>query len=265
MQRIVTLLFLCAFSVAHAEPPAVVPRGHAHNDYVHALDQGFASVEADIFLVDGALLVAHNIKDVAPERTLERLYLEPLRDRVAAQGGKVQPGLDRFILLVDFKSDGEATYQALKPVLEKYQDMLAGIVDGKPKPGPVMVVLSGSYPWETAAAEGTRLVALDGRPQHLGNDYPRDLVPLISDSWQNHFTWNGSGTMPEDQRVMLRDLVARVHAEGRMLRFWGTPNKTELWAEEIAAGVDLINADNLVQLHEFLEQTTKATTTGVGQ
>ena len=42
-----------------------LPRAHAHNDYRHerplfdALDHGFCSVEADIFLVEGQLLIGH--------------------------------------------------------------------------------------------------------------------------------------------------------------------------------------------------------------
>src|SRR5688500_5242918 len=58
---------LSHFTVAaHAQSPAstprVLPHAHAHNDYLHdrplldALDHGFNSVEADIFLVDGQLL-----------------------------------------------------------------------------------------------------------------------------------------------------------------------------------------------------------------
>src|SRR5262245_56842543 len=59
--------------------------GHAHNDYAHAvplhdaLDRGFCSVEADIFLVCGDLLVGHNQAALDPARTLESLYLDPLR------------------------------------------------------------------------------------------------------------------------------------------------------------------------------------------
>ncbi len=52
--------------VAANEP---LPQAHAHNDYEHerplldALSHGFCSVEADIYLVDGALLVAHDRED----------------------------------------------------------------------------------------------------------------------------------------------------------------------------------------------------------
>src|SRR5687767_7205871 len=57
---------------------------HAHNDYMHtqplleALDHGFCSVEADVFLVDGELLVAHDRAACRADRTIDRLYLDPL-------------------------------------------------------------------------------------------------------------------------------------------------------------------------------------------
>nr|BFD86161.1 hypothetical protein StreXyl84_55620 [Streptomyces sp. Xyl84] len=63
---------------------------HAHNDYAHprplldALDHRFNSVEADIHLVDGELLVAHDPADLDPRRTLASLYLDPLAARVRA-------------------------------------------------------------------------------------------------------------------------------------------------------------------------------------
>jgi hypothetical protein len=47
-----------------AAAPVPLTRAHAHNDYLHArplfdaLDHGFCSVEADVWLVDGKLLVA---------------------------------------------------------------------------------------------------------------------------------------------------------------------------------------------------------------
>src|SRR5437660_12928956 len=116
-------LFLAA---ALGQPPGEAPkivtpvtRAHAHNDYEHprplfdALDQGFCSVEADVFLVDGKLLVGHTPADLKPGQTLEALYLDPLRDRVRANGGKVYRGGPSFWLLVDVKTEANSTYAAL--------------------------------------------------------------------------------------------------------------------------------------------------------
>ena len=54
-----------------------LPQAHAHNDYEHerplldALEQGFTSIEADVWLVDGELRVAHDSWEVADAPTLE--------------------------------------------------------------------------------------------------------------------------------------------------------------------------------------------------
>ena len=37
-----------------------------------------------------------------------------------------------------------------------------------------------------------------------------------------------------------------------MIRFWATPDKEPMWSELNEAGVDLINADNLSGLRQFL-------------
>src|SRR4051794_37229130 len=107
-KRIAIGLLAGLAGVAWAADMPVTPlkNAHAHNDYLHrrplfdALDQGFNSVEADVFLVDGKLLVGHSILELKPGRTLESLYLDPLRDRVRANGGKVYRDSPVFWLLV---------------------------------------------------------------------------------------------------------------------------------------------------------------------
>src|ERR1019366_2575676 len=76
LAALVTLLLAPLGRAAEPESsPTPLTRAHAHNDYEHsrplwdALDQGFCSVEADIYLVNGQLLVAHDRNQVKPERT----------------------------------------------------------------------------------------------------------------------------------------------------------------------------------------------------
>src|SRR4051812_49632410 len=94
----------------HSAGPVPLVHAHAHNDYEHprplldALDRGFRSVEADMWLSKDALLVAHTPLGLKPERTLQRLYLDPLRERVKANGAVYKNG-PAFYLLVDVKTD----------------------------------------------------------------------------------------------------------------------------------------------------------------
>ena len=148
-----------------------------------ALGQGFCSVEADINLVDGKLLVAHNLKDVNPKLTLQSLYLEPLRKRIKANGGRVYKDGPECTLLIDFKTDGNTTYPVLREVLKEYADILTVYRDGKKEPKAINVVLTGDYPRAMLAADAVRYAGGDGKLKDLETNPPADLVPWISENW----------------------------------------------------------------------------------
>jgi hypothetical protein len=246
--------------------PRVVPlpQAHAHNDYEHkrplwdALDHGFCSVEADIFLVDGELLVGHERKDLRPERTLEKLYLEPLRQRVRANGGRVYPGGPTIFLLIDVKTDAKTTYAALAKVLARYDDMLSVARKGKFEPRAVTAVVSGNRAQDSIASEEVRYVGIDGRPPDLDATLPAHLMPWISAPWRSLFRWQGEGPMPPEERARLQEFVSKAHRHGRLVRFWATPESPALWKELLTAGVDLINTDKLDELQHFLRDSSAA-------
>ena len=238
-------------------------RAHAHNDYYHdrplldALDHGFAGVEADVFLVDGALLVGHARDELHPDETLEALYLKPLLAHVTRRGGRVYEDGSGVILLIDFKADGPDAYRALDDLLVDYASMLTTRVNDTVTEGPVTVVISGDRPWDLIAADETRYAGLDGRLANLEDALPTSLLPLISDRWTAHFTWTGEGDMPASERQRLEAIVTKAHEKGRKVRFWATPDapgpeREAVWRVLHEAGVDLINTDDLAGLKAFL-------------
>ncbi|MEU1053982.1 phosphatidylinositol-specific phospholipase C/glycerophosphodiester phosphodiesterase family protein [Streptomyces sp. NPDC005876] len=255
-----------ALAGERAHRPRPLWRAHAHNDYEHprplldALDHRFGSVEADIYLVDGQLLVAHDPVDLDPARTLESLYLDPLAARVRAQGGSVYRGHHRPLqLLVDIKTEGASTYRELDRHLRRYRHLFTTYAHGRVHPGPVTAVISGDraarVPME---AQTTRRAFYDGRLTDLGTAAPASFVPLISDNWTVHFTWQGVGAFPEAERRKLRDIVRTAHARGQRVRFWATPDqpgpaRDAVWTELLAAGVDHLNTDDLAGLEAFLD------------
>jgi glycerophosphoryl diester phosphodiesterase len=248
--------FLCMATWAVDAPKPLV-RAHAHNDYIHqrplldALDQGFCSVEADIHLVDGQLLVAHDLDKTRPDRTLQSLYLDPLRERIKANGGRVYRDGPPCTLLIDIKTDSKTTYPALHQVLEKYADILTVFKDGIPTPAAITVIVDNAR--DLIAAQSVRYATIDGSYNDLDSDASANLIPWISMEWKGVFKWNGQGPMPEDERAKLREMVKKAHDKGRKIRFWGLPLRpTAIWPELYDAGVDLLNADDLKGMKEFL-------------
>lgn len=246
--------------------PRPLWRAHAHNDYEHprplldALDHRFGSVEADIHLVGGQLLVAHDPEDLDPARTLESLYLDPLAARVRAHHGRVYRRDRRPLqLLVDIKTEGASTYLELDRHLRRYKHLFTTYSHGRVFPGAVTAVISGDRaaraPME---AQTTRRAFYDGRLADLGTTAPASFVPLISDNWSLNFTWQGVGAFPAAERRRLRDIVGTAHARGQRVRFWATPDmagpaRDAVWAELLDAGVDHLNTDDLAGLEAFLD------------
>ena len=238
--------------------PAALTNAHSHNDYEQpnplfdALELGFVSIEVDIHLVAGQLLVAHDAEEVQSELTLESMYLKPLRLWIEERGGWAFADRSQLWLLIDLKTDGPATYTALHEQLAEYRDMVASFGAGGRSDRPVRVVISGNRPAALMRAQPVRYAGFDGRLKDLRSPASPNFMPLISDNWNNHFEWRGEGEFPEAERRKLVRIVERVHAYGRRLRFWATPDQPRMWAVLDDAGVDLIGTDHPKRLYEFL-------------
>lgn len=247
---VIALVLLPAWGVAQVIP---LEHAHAHNDYQHtrplaeALEHGFTSIEADIYLVDGQLLVAHDRDKVDPARTLETLYLDPLRAVIREHNGSVYGTAYPVTLLIDIKSDSLATYVALDSVLRRYADILTIFADTLVIKGPLIAVLSGERAIRMAKRARVRFAGLDGRLTDLDSSrkYPARVMPLISDNWDRVTKWKGDGPAPANLEADLARIVRRAHAHGQRLRFWATPDTDAVWDVLHAAHVDLIGADDL--------------------
>lgn len=252
---------LAADAVSGADARAQAILIHSHNDYERprplfdALDHRAGSVEADVHLIEGRLLVAHDLEDVRPERTLELLYLDPLRERIRRQGGSVYPN-DRtpLILLVDVKSEAAATYAVLAGILERYADILTVFHNGQTLPGAVTVIVSVNRDRGALERAARRLAAMDGRSSDLGGGASAELIPLVSDNWARFFAWRGDGPMPDGDKERLRALAGQAKREGRLLRFWNASDRVEVWRELRAAGVHVIGTDDPAALRRFLDE-----------
>lgn len=261
------LALLSTVTPALADEPAanaplhsqVHSQAHAHNDYLHerplldALDNGFCSVEADIFLIDGQLLVAHDLFRTSTERTLRGLYLDPLQKRIRRNGGSVHGDGKTITLLIDIKSAAESTYRALHRELARYQEILTHVDRDGVHQGAVTVIISGNRAFQAIESDLPRYAGIDGRLSDLDSDRPPALMPLISDHWGRNFAWRGEGEMSQADREKLTRIIQKAHADGRRVRFWASPDVPAVWSALAAAKVDLINTDDLAGLNRFLQ------------
>jgi hypothetical protein len=139
---------------------------HSHNDYwrprplVDAISTGCASVEADVCLIDDQLYVGHGLQSVDRNKSLSRMYLDPLLDMLDQQTGHsdaayspspAQPSIfykqpnQTLVLLVDFKNSGADAFRRLHQDLEPLRNKgYLTYHDGEKRiEGAITVVASG--------------------------------------------------------------------------------------------------------------------------
>ena len=226
---------------------------HSHNDYwrsrplEEALEAGCLSIEADVVVRGGTLLVAHDAREATPERTLTSMYLSPLAEIVRARQ-RVYPQDQRpVILLVDLKTSWSSSKPALEAVLQEYADILKPPAGRHHGDGGVLLAVSGSGSEQKSAPCG-----IDGRISGLGNQLTFLEKPTISESFRSRFRWSGLGTLAPDQLKELKDLSQRVKDEGRLLRLWAAPDTPEAWRTLMNSGVGLINTDQPLTASSFI-------------
>ena len=242
---------------------------HARNPVVGPLRAGCASMEIGAWLdAEGRLQVGSDRRNRDAGNAVGPLVLRELALRAAANGGRVRPDQAKsFMLMIDILETEPATqaraYRALERALRAYPGLFTRVVDGGLRLGAVTVALIGSgTPRHAVAAEHDRRVFCDGSFGDVGAwGTPVELVPVVSEHWSWRFGWDGVDDVPLQERVLLRQLVAAAHDDGRQVRIFGIPERPAkvreaYWREISGAGVDVISTARPRRLARFLSDAT---------
>ncbi|MDR0766196.1 MAG: alkaline phosphatase [Odoribacteraceae bacterium] len=259
-QLILFLFMLVALRAAGQERVySTNENAHAHNDYNNVLpfytaySHRFASIEVDVCLVDGELLVAHAPGEVRRERTLERLYLRPLAEKIEDNGGAPYAGDGKLQLLVDIKSESEPTMRALERLLQSFRHCF----DPSVNPRAARVVITGNAPAPGDFDDYDALFLFDGNPYTRYTPAQASRVAMYSLPLARFSAWNGLGRIPEPELRAITALVDSLHRAGKKIRFWGNADTKTLWQAFIKIGVDYINTDRPEALAGFLRDRVR--------
>lgn len=214
---------------------------------VEALQQGCVAVEVEVTLSDGALVLATK----QSEKPLFVVsYLEPLVSRMRSRQGRVWSGGPTFTLFVKTKLPIKEVGLSLERCLDPYSELLTDLKDGVRNEKGLTVVLQVG----NSKAFGSKLFFCEGRPEDLVQVDAERSKLYIADNWLLQVRWLGIGRFDSVRRQQFLDSVVRAHTQGRIIRYWGTPDNPAVWNNLIDARVDFIGSENLGALTDFLER-----------
>ncbi|EKM61165.1 uncharacterized protein PHACADRAFT_247599 [Phanerochaete carnosa HHB-10118-sp] len=262
----------------------LVPKAiHSHNDYwrdvplLTAISLGVASVEADVWHMNGTLFIGHELAALTPNRTLDSVYIQPLLKIL----GEENP-IDQFTvnsttpngvfdtasdvplqLLVDVKTDG---VEALPFILQAFEPLRQGgylttFANGTLTLSAVTVVGTGNSPLEQVKELSPRDYFFDApltqlTDPSLNTTWDPTLSPLASTDYGTAVGWSGIGNISAEQLANITQFVGDAHERGIKARFWDTPGwpihaRTAVWRVLLENGADWLNADDLEAAANF--------------
>ena len=249
------LLFLPAlffFSVTNAQLYTSA-NAHAHNDYLNkvpfylAFQNGFGSIEADVFPVQGDLLVAHHKKDVQSEKNLVNLYLNPLIREFAEHRGR------KLNLLIDIKENYKDALTLLINELKPLQNYLSTVE----KTNYITIIISGDRPPPSEYKEYPSYIFFDDDLQRVYNANQWERVALVSLPFNKITAWKGEGELNASDEKKLAHIIDSTHNAGKPIRFWAAPDTKTSWKLQMQLKADLIGTDKVKELAEFLKKKSK--------
>jgi alkaline phosphatase len=223
---------------------------HSHNDYKNSIpfyrayDAGFGSIEADVFAVNGQLLVAHSEKEITPSRSLKRLYLDPLIEKFKRDTTR------KLRLLIEIKKDYTIT---LPLVLEELKP-LSQYFDYPGHAGRLSIVMTGAVPPGEVMLNYPAWLRFD--VDHVGGFTSQQLtkIGLISVPFSRFSKWNGARDITQRDVDRLTVMIDSAHNAGKKIRFWDTPDNPTCWNELISLHADVIGTDRINQLAIYLDK-----------
>lgn len=250
---------------------------HSHNDYwrrvplFSALWAGCTGVEADVWLINGDLLVGHNPASLQVNRTFQNLYVNPLVDILTHQNPTTSfyngagngvfdtDASQTLVLLIDLKTNGHTTWpwviKQLEPLRER--DWLSYYANGTFHQRAITVVGTGNTPFDLIlAANATAPFRRDAF-----FDAPLDkLANSTFDSSNSYYAsvsffksiglvfWKGEPS--PGQLVKIRSHIAEANDRGLKSRYWEMPAwpihvRNKVWEVLVEEGIAMLNVDDL--------------------
>jgi len=219
---------------------------HAHNDYqkpeplTNALRHKVFSIEADIYLSDNRLLVAHDKKELSAAKALDSLYLKPIIELFRRHKGTISEDSSYTpVLMIDIKENGESAIAQLIKLVSMYRSVFDRSVNTKA----VQLVISGDRGASSTWTSYPSYIFFDGRPIEAYDSATLQRVALISDSYLNYAGKQDSSRIEQ--------LARNIHSMGKLLRLWANPDNSKSWKQLRQLGVDIINTDKVEECRNY--------------
>jgi len=186
--------------------------------------------------------------------TLTEAYLYPLYSQFKKNNGEILPGYTGDIFLIlNFNSQPIQIYKQLSIEMRPFTDMLTIKTIGAEHQGKIRILIKDPDQLEKINSVKTSFLGLVGKLSDIEKNIDSGKMPLIEVDFKEITNWKGSGNIPFEDFVKIKDIVSKVHQQNKKISVINCPNNKTIADFILTSKTDFINISDAIQMAGFLE------------
>ena len=221
-----------------------------------SIGNGILNYQVDVMYIYGKIYVTPSMPDSANHKlpTLTEAYLYPLYNQFKKNKDEILPGYSGDVfLLLNFRAQPIQIYKQLAIEMRPFADMLSYKIEGAEHRGKLRILINDKIQFETINNLKPGFLGLVGNLSDIDKNVDSYKMPLIEVDFDQITTWKGTGNIPFEDFIKIKDLVAKVHSQNKKISTTNCPSNKAVVDLMQTSKVDFINTSEPSRITGFLK------------
>lgn len=249
-------LFLLSFAQKNAKPVITSQNFEGSSDLWESIGKGIFNYQADVMYIYGKIFVTSQMPDSAGHGlpTLTDAYLYPLYNQFKKNNGEIIPGYSGDIFLIlNLIAQPVQVYKQLAAEMRPFMDMLTYKNADSEHRGKLRILIKDKSQLQTINNIKPSFLGLVGDVGDVDKSIDPNQMPLIEIDFSETTNWKGTGNIPFEDFVKIKDLVAKIHGQNKKISFINCPPYKQVADLIKTVKVDFLSTPDALKMAGFFE------------
>lgn len=250
------LMVQLSYSQKNAKPIISSDNFKDQSDLWESIGLGILNYQADVMYIYGNIYVTPQMPDSASHKlpTLTDAYLYPLYNQFKKYNGEIIPGYsgDLFLIL-NFTTQPVQIYKQLAAEMRPFSDMLTYKIGGTEHQGKLRILIKDETLLDKINSIKPSFLGLVGKMSDIDKKIDSVKMPLIEVDFDEITKWKGTGNIPFEDFIKIKDLVTKVHAQNKKISINNCPAYKTVADVIQTSKADFINTSDAIRMAEFFD------------
>lgn len=249
-------LFLLSFAQKNAKPVISSRNFEGPSELWESIGKGIFNYQADVMYIYGKIYVTPLMPDSSGHKlpTLTETYLYPLYNQFKKNSGEIIPGYSGDIFLIlNLMAQPVQVYKQLANEMRPFMDMLTYKNSDSEHQGKLRILIKDKSQLQTINNIKPSFLGLVGNLSDVDKNADPNQMPLIEIDFNEITNWKGTGNIPFEDFMKIKDIVAKIHGQNKKVSFINCPSYKQVADLIKTAKIDFMSTPDALKMAGFFE------------